>query len=193
MPEGGSKIQQILYLLIIVGSATLNSTLSTRFKLETNQSASLLRQIGAQDWPVSNCNNQSSSNSEKRGTHLHTICTRAWIPWCGPYESHLRWKPPTWIKNSQDEQKTQRIRPNDAVALNLAQLDAFASHSRFLPHASQISQIYHKYLKMSRSDDLRSGRRNTSLVVPHCISPWAITVALWVIEFLDAKMQRSFV
>lgn len=102
-------------------------------------------------------------------------------------------KTPTWIKNSQDEQKTQRIRPNDAVALNLAQLDAFASHSRFLPHASQISQIYHKYLKMSRSDDLRSGRRNTSLVVPHCISPWAITVALWVIEFLDAKMQRSFV
>ena len=92
------------YLLIIVGSATL-STLSTRFKVETKQMASLLRQIGAQDWPVSNCNNQSSSNSEKRGTHLHTICTRAWIPWCGPYESHLRWKPQLGSKTPRMNKK----------------------------------------------------------------------------------------
>lgn len=44
------------------------------------------------------------------------------------------------------------------MALNLAQFAAFASHSRFF-------------------------RRKTSLVVPHCMSPWAITVALCVMEF----------
>mmetsp|Transcript_133263 Transcript_133263/g.385723 ORF Transcript_133263/g.385723 Transcript_133263/m.385723 type:complete len:208 (-) Transcript_133263:754-1377(-) len=54
------------------------------------------------------------------------------------------------------------ITPKEAVALNLAQFVALASHSKFL-------------------------RRNTSLVVPHCMRPWAITVALWVTEFFWSK------
>ena len=49
--------------------------------------------------------------------------------------------------------------PRLAVAENLAQLEALFNQSRF-------------------------SLRNTSLVVPKCISPLAMTVALWVTEFL---------
>mmetsp|Transcript_104290 Transcript_104290/g.311457 ORF Transcript_104290/g.311457 Transcript_104290/m.311457 type:complete len:218 (-) Transcript_104290:114-767(-) len=53
------------------------------------------------------------------------------------------------------------ITPKDAVALNFAQFVALANHSRFF-------------------------RRKTSLVVPHCIRLWQITVPLCKIEFLES-------
>mmetsp|Transcript_68783 Transcript_68783/g.199189 ORF Transcript_68783/g.199189 Transcript_68783/m.199189 type:complete len:210 (-) Transcript_68783:833-1462(-) len=54
------------------------------------------------------------------------------------------------------------ITPRDAVALNFAQLVALASHSKFF-------------------------RKKTTLVVPHCMSPCAMTVALCVMEFFGSR------
>ena len=82
-------------------------------------------------------------------------------------------------------------RPRDAVALNLAQLDAFASHSRFLPATHAMPSFGPKASRTANSSSLRLARRNTSLVVPHCIRPCAITVALWVIEFLRGSGHSS--